>query len=94
MPVLREEKFGINAKKGNNYARCFVCNKGFSNPIAAVMHYENLEYLPALERAASIAGIVITPQERRREQAVQSMAKANRSSFCRQQAGRVRPYGG
>lgn len=84
-PFCGKKKFGINAKKGNNFARCFVCNEGFSNPIAAVMHYEKLDYLPALERAASIAGIIITPQERRREQAVMSTAKANSSSFCRQQ---------
>lgn len=84
-PFCGKKKFGINAKKGNNYARCFACNEGFSNPIAAVMHYENLDYLSALERTANIAGIPITPQERRREEAVNSTAKANRSSFCRQQ---------
>lgn len=84
-PFCGKKKFGINAKKGNNYARCFVCNQGFSNPIAAVMHYDSLDYLQAMERAAQIAGIIITPLERQREISVKEESVALKSSFCRQQ---------
>lgn len=55
-PFCHKKKFNVSHKKGFNSAKCWVCNQGFSGPIAAVAYYQgiNLEtdWLRALEETA------------------------------------------
>ncbi len=88
-PFCGKKKFNVSRKKGFNSAKCWVCGEGFSGPIAAVAYYSgiNIEtnFLHALEETARQGGIVITPQERQREQSIEAAVKSNKSSFLRQQ---------
>ena len=88
-PFCGKMKFNVSRKKGFNSAKCWVCGEGFSGPIAAVAYYSgiNIEtnFLHALEETARQGGIVITPQERQREQSIEAAVKSNKSSFLRQQ---------
>ena len=88
-PFCGKPKFNVSRKKGFNSAKCWVCGEGFSGPIAAVAYYSGInidtDYLHALEETARQGGIVITPQERQREQSIEAAVKSNKSSFLRQQ---------
>ncbi len=88
-PFCGKMKFNVSRKKGFNSAKCWVCGEGFSGPIAAVAHYSGInldtDFLHALEETARQGGIVITPQERQREQSIEAAVKSNKSSFLRQQ---------
>ncbi|WP_289756984.1 hypothetical protein [Muribaculum intestinale] len=88
-PFCGKKKFAVNAKKDFNNAKCWVCGQGFSGPIAAVAYYSGInldtDWLHALEETARQGGIVITPQERRREESIAAAIEASRQSFCNQQ---------
>ncbi len=88
-PFCGKPKFNVSRKKGFNSAKCWVCGEGFSGPIAAVAYYSGInidtDFLHALEETARQGGIVITPQERQREQSIEAAVKSNKSSFLRQQ---------
>ena len=88
-PFCGKIKFNINRKKGCNYARCWSCNQGFSGPIEAVAHYSGInlktDWLRALEETARQGNIMITPQERRREESIAAAVKTNHASILRQQ---------
>ena len=87
-PFCHKIKFNINRKKGCNYAKCWSCGEGFSGPIAAVAYYQginlNTDWLHALEETARQGGIVITPEERQREESIAAAVKSNQSSFLHQ----------
>ena len=76
-PFCGKRKFYVDARRGHNNARCWVCEQGFGNPVEAYAHYNGLDikrdYVACVEGAASECGIVITPEE------------ALRESFCAQQ---------
>lgn len=88
-PFCGMMKFNVSRKKGFNSAKCWACGEGFSGPIAAVAYYSGInietDFLHALEETARQGGIVITPQERQREQSIEAAVKSNKSSFLRQQ---------
>lgn len=88
-PFCGKIKFNINRKKGFNNAKCWVCGQGFSDPIAAVAYYQGINldtnWLQALEETARQGGIVITPEERRREESIAAAVKTNQASFLRMQ---------
>lgn len=88
-PFCGKIKLGVNRKKGCNYAKCWSCGEGFSGPIEAVAHYSGInlktDWLRALEETARIGNIIITPQERRREETIAAAVKSNHASFLRQQ---------
>ena len=88
-PFCGKMKFNVSRKKGFNSAKCWACGEGFSGPIAAVAYYSGInidtDFLHALEETARQGGIVITPQERQREQSIEAAVKSNKSSFLRQQ---------
>jgi transcription elongation factor Elf1 len=48
-------------ERGKNFAYCFSCNNSFPDPIKAVMHTHNLDWLKALERVAIESGIILSP---------------------------------
>lgn len=85
----KDKKFNVCHKKGYNFAKCWSCGQGFSGPIAAVAYYSGInldtDWLQALEETARQGGIVITPNERKREESVAAAVKANLSSFLQQQ---------
>ncbi|MBD5243158.1 MAG: hypothetical protein HDS60_03620 [Barnesiella sp.] len=85
----KKKKFRISHKKGFNNARCFACQEGFSNPIAAYAYYNNLDiekdFLKCLEGTAQECGVIITPEETRRKESVQKTTAAYKQTFCSQQ---------
>lgn len=83
-PFCGAKKFSVVHKGGKNFARCFVCEEVL-NPISAVMHYQGLEFIPALEACAMECGIVLIPNERRRADAISSAKSKNNNSFASQQ---------
>lgn len=88
-PFCGKRKLNVNCKKGYNYAKCWVCGQGFSNPIDAVAYYSGYniatDFIKAVEETARQGGIVLTPQGLRREESIATAKKANQSSFLRQQ---------
>ena len=85
-PFCHSKKLSVVHKGGKNFAYCFSCKEGFSNAVDAVMHYDGLAWLPALEAVAERAHIIITPQDRRREENVKSTrTNTSANSFCSQQ---------
>lgn len=84
-PFCGSKKMSVVHKADKNFAHCFSCEKSIANAIEAVMTYENMEWLPALEAVAERAHILITPQEKRREERVKATAKNSSDSFCSQQ---------
>lgn len=61
-PFCGKKKFSLVHKAGKNFAHCFACEKGFSGPIDAVMHYSGKPFLDAVEAVAQLGGIVLVPQ--------------------------------
>lgn len=88
-PFCGKIKLNVNHKKGFNYAKCWACGQGFSDPIAAVAHYKGISldtnWLEALEETARQGGIVLTPQELRRKDTIAAAIQTNQSSFLRKQ---------
>lgn len=85
----KEKKFRISRKKGYNNARCFACGEGFSNPIQAYAHYNNLDidqdFLKCVEETARECGVIIIPEETKRQESVQKTKDSLQQSFCAQQ---------
>lgn len=71
------KKFRVRHTAQYNCAFCVKCNQGFSNPIVAYAHYNNLDverdFLKCLEGAAQQCGVIITPEETRRKETVKSI---------------------
>lgn len=84
-PFCHSKKMSVVHKGDKNFAHCFNCGKSIANAIDAVMIYEGLGWLPALEAVAERAHILITPQDKRREERVKATAKKSSDSFCSQQ---------
>lgn len=88
-PSCGKKKLSIVHKGDKNFAYCHNCQFSLPDPISAVGYYANInlrtDWLSAVEETARQAGIILTTQERRREQSVEQAVRANRSSFCRQQ---------
>lgn len=83
------KKFRVRHTAQYNCAFCVKCSQGFSNPIVAYAHYNNLDverdFLKCLEGAAQQCGVIITPEEMRRKETVKSIKENIRQSFCSQQ---------
>lgn len=52
----------VTHKRGMDIAKCFSCGHTINGAISAVMEYQSLEFLPALEQVASHYGITLTPE--------------------------------
>lgn len=81
-PFCGKKKLSVVHKSGKNFAHCFACEKGFSNAVDAVMHYEKLEFLPALEKVAKESNIILTPREVTRSEKIAAAKKRQKESFC------------
>ncbi len=81
-PFCGAKCFSVVHGKGKNFAYCHKCEKGFSDPVAAMMHYGKLEWLDAVEAVARQGGIVLTPESERREHAIAGARSESTSSFC------------
>lgn len=84
-PYCHSNKMSVVHKGGKNFAHCFSCEKSITSAIDAVMLYEGLQWLPALETVAERAHIVIIPIERKRESRVSTVVVKSVKSFCSQQ---------
>lgn len=84
-PFCGSKKMSVVHKANKNFAICHVCNKGFSNAIDAIMHFEHLDFIPALEAVASRSNIVIIPEQDAKDGAVKSASSVSTKSFYRQQ---------
>ncbi|MBD5258439.1 MAG: DUF3854 domain-containing protein [Barnesiella sp.] len=88
-PFCGKMKFSVTHKKGYNCAKCWACNEGFSGPIEAVAYYSKInldsDWLHALEETARQGGIVLVPEEQRRNDLLAAEVKTNQSSFIRKQ---------
>lgn len=83
-PFCGAKKLSVVHKTGKNFAKCFVCEKTL-NPISAVMRYQGMEFIQALETCAMEAGIVLIPNEQRRADAIKEAKSRNAKSFAAQQ---------
>lgn len=76
-----KKKFRVMHKGAYNYAKCWVCQQGFSGPLEAYAHMEGLDikrdYLKVVEGVARMAGIELTPEEDTRK----AQAKERKDSF-------------
>lgn len=85
----KAKKFRVSRKKGYNNAHCFACGEGFSNPIAAYAYYNHLDvekdFLRCLEETARECGIIIVPEETRRQEIVRKAKDKIQKTFCAQQ---------
>ena len=78
-PFCGADTFGVVHKGGKNFAHCFSCEKGFSNAVAAVMHYNGFDksrYVEALELTARTCGLVLTPETEIKAASVRQTAEA------------------
>lgn len=61
-----KKKFTVLHRGIYNYAKCWVCNEGFSGPLEAYAYFQGLDikrdYVKCIEGVASMAGIPITPE--------------------------------
>lgn len=83
-----KKKFGITHNSKFNSAKCYVCKEGFSNPIAAYMHYQGYgkeKYPLAIEEVAKIAKLNIKTEEEERGQVLTNASDRIRGSFCSSQ---------
>ncbi|MBD5318702.1 MAG: hypothetical protein HDS09_05515 [Bacteroides sp.] len=83
-PFCHSKKMSVVHKGDKNFAHCFSCGKSIPNAIDAVMTYEGLEWLPALESVAQRSGIPIVPLEQIRMNRISDNGKSP-DSFCSQQ---------
>lgn len=88
-PACGKKKFNVIHKGDKNFAYCHACQFRLGGPIEAVAHYSGIDlknnWLEALEETARQGGIILTPNERKKEEAVKTAVKTTRSSFCGQQ---------
>lgn len=84
-----DKKFRVLHRGKYNYAKCWVCNKGFSDPLEAYAYLQNLDikrnYLQCIEGVAAMAGITITPEETLRNEKVNKEKKIIQKTFTHQQ---------
>ena len=84
-----EKKFRISRKKGYNNAHCFKCGEGFAGPMEAYAHYNGLDmkkdFLQVLEGTARQCGVIIVPEESRRNKRISELKSETRKTFCEQQ---------
>lgn len=84
-----EKKFRVLHGGKYNYARCWVCNEGFSGPLEAYAHLQGLDikrdYVRCIEGVASMAGIVITPEETIRKEKIKEEKTSLQKTFTHQQ---------
>ncbi|MCM1162642.1 MAG: hypothetical protein NC339_00065 [Muribaculaceae bacterium] len=88
-PHCGKKKLSVVHKGDKNFAYCHSCQFSLSGPIEAVAHFSGIDmkndWLHALEETARQGGVILTPNERKKEDAVQTAKSATRSSFCSQQ---------
>lgn len=83
-----KKKFGITRNSKFNSAKCYVCKEGFSNPIAAHMHYQGYgkdKYPQAIEEVAKMAKIHIQAEDEERAQTLHNASDRIKGSFCSKQ---------
>lgn len=83
-PFCGSKNFSVVHKYGKNFAHCFECEQSM-NPVSAVMHYQGLKFVEALERCAAESGIVLMANDRRRSDAIKEAKAKNHKSFAAQQ---------
>ena len=83
-PFCGSKNFSVVHKSGKNFAHCFECEQNL-NPVSAVMHFQGLKFIEALETCASDAGIPLIPNDRRRADAIKEAKTKNAKSFAAQQ---------
>lgn len=88
-PHCGKKKLSVVHKGEKNFAYCHSCQFSLPGPIEAVAHFSGIDlkndWLHALEETARQGGVILTPNERKKEEAVQTAKKSIRSSFCGQQ---------
>lgn len=84
-----EKKFRILHRGKYNYARCWVCKEGFSDPLKAYAHLQGLDiksdYIKVVEGVAQNAGITIVPEEDLRKQKTKEAETTVSKTFTHKQ---------
>lgn len=84
-----KKKFTVLHRGKYNYAKCWVCNEGFSGPLEAYAYLQGLDikrdYVKCIEGVASMAGIPITPEETVRKKKVKEEKAKVQKTFTHQQ---------
>ena len=68
-------------------AKCFSCGHTINGAISAVMEYNGVDFIEALEKVASHYGITLTPETKAKQtvKKPRQKAKAEPLSFCSRQ---------
>lgn len=84
-----KKKFTVLHRGKYNYAKCWVCNEGFSGPLEAYAYLQGLDikrdYVQCIEGVAQMAGITITPEETIRKEKLKEEKTRIQKTFTHQQ---------
>lgn len=84
-----KKKFTVLHKGKYNYAKCWVCQKGFSGPLDAYAYMQGLDikrdFVKCIEGVAAMAGIPITPEATIRKEKVKEEKSKVQKTFTHQQ---------
>ena len=84
-----KKKFTVLHNSKYNYAKCWVCNEGFSGPLEAYAYLQGLDikrdYIKCIEGVANMARITITPEETIRKEKVKKEQKTIQNTFTHKQ---------
>ncbi len=84
-----KNKFTVLHTAKYNYAKCWVCQEGFSGPLEAYAYLQGLDikrdYIQCIEGVAQMAGIIITPEETIRKKKVKEEKTKVQKTFTHQQ---------
>lgn len=84
-----KKKFTVLHKGKYNYAKCWVCQEGFSGPLEAYAYLQGLDikrdYVKCIEGVAAMASIPITPEATIRKAKVKEEKSKVQKTFTHQQ---------
>jgi hypothetical protein len=84
-----KKKFTVLHKGKYNYAKCWVCQEGFSGPLEAYAYLQGLDikrdYVKCIEGVAAMASIPITPEATIRKAKVKEVKSKVQKTFTHQQ---------
>ena len=83
----KEGKKGMLVTHNQRYdnAKCFACGFSINGAIGAVMHYDNCDFVEALEKVAGQYGVELVPNDQKVKNAIKAKEDSLSDSFCLKQ---------